>query len=142
MSSKTLTEAEILEFLNDLPGILSPLLSSDQLQIQYGFGTNLHSDLWYVPMRVSLQVFPYFIEDSVTHRIFELGGSDLIIGIPNTSTKIVACHESDVHLDGENLALISQIAQSFPKLDFRTAEAWKQHFASNNDETPSGPTGI
>jgi len=84
-------------------------------------------------MAVPLDVFPYFIDDSIEQRIFQIGGSDLLIASPDSNLKILICHESDIHLDGTDDAAINTIIARFPQLDFRTADEWKAelHDGSN-----------
>ncbi len=84
-------------------------------------------------MNVSLDVFPYFIEDSIAQGIFKLGGSDLLIDSPDAKVRIVVCHESDIHLDGTDDESIHKLVVNFPQLDFRTAEQWRAAAQDNSE---------
>jgi hypothetical protein len=113
------------EFIAALPSIMREIYGDRNLVIYYGWASNLHPDLWYKPMSVPLDLLPYFIEDSTEQRIFEFGGSDLLIESPDSNLRILICHESDVHLDGADDAAINKFVARFPQLDFRTADDWK-----------------
>ncbi len=134
MSSAYLSSDAIQEFLAALPSVTRELYGNRNLTVYYGWDCNLHPDLTYKPMGVPLDVFPYFIEDSVDHRIFEIGRSDLIIESPDAKVKILICHESDIHLDGTDDEAIHSIAAQFPNLEFRTAEEWKSLHADKPSE--------
>lgn len=113
------------EFIAALPSIFREIYGNQNVTVNYGWACNLHPDLWYKPMGVPLDVFPYFIDDSIEQRIFEIGGSDLLIVSPDSKLRILICHESDIHLDGEDDNALNNIVARFPQLDFRTAEDWK-----------------
>ena len=58
-SSSYITVEVMLEFIAQLPAQLRPILSSPKLTVSYGWGCNLHPDLWHKPMNVGLDLFPY-----------------------------------------------------------------------------------
>ena len=72
------------------------------------------------------------IEDSIEQKIFDFGDNDLHIGSVNGDLKILLCHESDIHIDGNSDDLIQRIAEKYPDLEFRTGEEWKKLNASEN----------
>ena len=76
-------------------------------------------------MGVPLDVLPYFMEDPTEQRIFEFGGSDLLIESPDSNLRILICNESDVHLDGADDDAMNKFVARFPQLGFRTADDWK-----------------
>ena len=133
VSSAYISSDLMREFIAALPSIFRELYGNQNLTAYYGWDCKLHPDLLNKPMGVPLDVFPYFIEDSTEQRIFEFGGSDLLIASPDSNLRILICHESDIHLDGEDDDAIHKIIARFPQLDFRTAEDWKAlyHNASN-----------
>jgi len=138
LSSAYVSSELIAEFIAALPMVVREIYGDRSLTAYYGWACNLHSDLLYKPMAVSLDVFPYFIEDSVEQRIYEIGGSDLLVEFPDSSLSILLCHESDIHLDGEDDVAINQIVARFPQLGFRSAEEWKSvHRNESNAEPPS-----
>jgi len=47
---------------------------------------------------------------------------------PDSDWKILLCHESDIHLEGENDEFIQKIIKAFPVFDFRSSDDWKAHY--------------
>ena len=91
-SSSYISAAEMLEFIAQLPSQLRQILSSSNLTVSYGWGCNLHPDLWHKPMTVGLDLFPYFIEDSVAQGIFQIGQSDLLIESSDSQSQLRISH--------------------------------------------------
>jgi hypothetical protein len=125
VSSAYISGDVMREFIAALPTVMRDIYGNRNLTVYYGWTCNLHTDLLYKPMSVALDVFPCFIEDSITQRIFEIGGSDLLIESPDSKVQVLICHESDIHLDGVDDEAIHKIVSRYPQLDFRTAEEWK-----------------
>ena len=73
---------------------------------------------------VQTSVLPYFVEDSIDQRIVVPGESDLIIESPSRGLVITCCHESDIHVDGENEETMRQFmsAEPFRKIKFYSRE--------------------
>lgn len=101
-SSDYLTADQTAEALKALPAALIELFGDCKCTVLYGYGTNLHIDLWYKPMSVGTCGMSWFIEESVDQRIFVPDGSDLHINSPGNELAILFCHESDIHVDGES----------------------------------------
>lgn len=127
-SSSYISVEVMREFIAQLPARLRPILSSPNLTLSYGWGCNLHPDLWYKPMNVGLDLFPYFIQDSLAQGIFQIGQSDLLIESPDSHLQLLLCHESDIHIDGTDNETIAKLVESFPNIDFRSANDWKSHY--------------
>ncbi|MEI7459889.1 MAG: hypothetical protein WCK15_10815 [Pirellula sp.] len=127
-SSSYITVEVMREFIAQLPSQLRPILSSPNLTVSYGWGCKLHPDLWYKPMNVGLDLFPYFIEDSETQGIFQIGQSDLLIESPDSRLQVLLCHESDIHIDGTDNETMAKLVEAFPNIDFRSANDWKSHY--------------
>ncbi len=72
-------------------------------------------------MGVSLDVFRYFIEDSIEQRIFAIGGADLLIESPDSNVRILLCTNQMFNLDGTDDESINKIVASFPQFDFGRA---------------------
>src|SRR5690606_27743282 len=85
------------------------------LRIQYGTGARLHGSLLYIPMSVSSDVLPFVLEDSLEQQIILPGASDLLIDSADDELRILFCHESDIHVDGSNEALLQRFI-SCPEL--------------------------
>ena len=76
-------------------------------------------------MRVGLDVFAFFMEDSIAKQIFKCCESDLLIVAPEKAIHITFCHEADIHIDGSDESMIKKLIDRFPQLDFRTADEWR-----------------
>ena len=125
LSSAYLSSDLMREFIDALPAVMRDIYGPGNLTAYYGWACNLHADLLYKPMSIPLDVFPYFIQDSIEQRIFAMCGSDLLIESPDSAVRILICHESDVHLDGTDDEAIHKIVTRFPQFDFRTADQWR-----------------
>jgi hypothetical protein len=125
VSSAYIAADAISAFLAELPSVMRDIYGDRSLTVMYGWASNLHSDLQYVPMGWPLDLFKFFLEDSIEQRIFVVGGSDLHIRSPDNNLDVLICHESDIHLDGDDDGAIERIVKRFPQLDFRRAEEWK-----------------
>ncbi|MBX3414727.1 MAG: hypothetical protein KF708_18710 [Pirellulales bacterium] len=107
-SSAHLSIERMRSALLQLPAIVKAIFGDISFTVQYGFGTRLHGALHFVPMNVSTEVLPWFLEDSLDQRIVEPGRSDLLIDFPNQELKLLYCHELDIHVDGSNDELIQR----------------------------------
>ena len=83
---------------------------------------------WHKPMTVGLDLFPYFIEDSVAQGIFQICESDLLIESHDSHLQVLLCHESDIHIDGTDNETFAKLVESFPTIDFRSANDRKSHY--------------
>lgn len=111
-SSEVLTAERMRTALAQLPSILIRLFGQCAIKVCYGFGTNLHGDLLYIPMGVSTEVLPYFLEESIDQRITVPGHSDLLLTSPNNELDLLFCHESDIHVNGDNEEMMRRFIQS------------------------------
>jgi len=136
-SSAYINADAMRDFIAELPSVLREIYGECHLTISYGWSCNLHHDLWYKKMTVPLDVFPYFIEDSIDQRIFEICNSDLLIESPDSNVRILLCHESDIHIDGSDDQSIARIRDLFHAIDFRSNEDWKKLY--NRESSISGP---
>ena len=141
VSSAYISSDVMRKFVAALPSVMRDVYGDRNLTVYYGWACNLHSDLWYKPMSVSLDVFPYFIDDSTEQRIFEFCGSDLLVDSPDSNVRILICHESDIHLDGSDDEAINKIIAKYPNIDFRTADQWKSEDQSRSNAKPPADAG-
>jgi hypothetical protein len=137
VSSAYVSPDELREFAEALPSVFRELFGDRSFSASYGWGCNIHVDLWYKPMCVGPDGFRWLIEDSTEQKIFEFGNSDLLIDSPDSTMQITICHESDIHLDGSDDESIRKIVARFPNLDFRTAEQWDAAYRDYPKEQPS-----
>ncbi len=54
--------------------------------------------------------------------------------------QILLCHESDIHIDGTDNETIAKLVESFPNIDFRSANDWKSHY--DNQRTIGIPPNV
>ncbi len=111
-SSEYLTSEQMKAALLETPATLRKLFGSATFTCYYGYGTPLHGALHWVPMQVSTEVLPYFIEDSLEHGIVVPGETDLLITASDDQLKILFCHESDIHVDGSNPEAVQRFIDS------------------------------
>ncbi|GAA5081798.1 hypothetical protein [Lysobacter panacisoli] len=99
-------DAESLALLlGALPGALVKLLGDQVISATYGYGCNLHPDLWYVPMKVGTGWLDRFVRESQEQRIFEPCRSDMCFEVPDGRLAVEFCHEGHVHLRGTDTRL-------------------------------------
>ena len=104
------------------PGVFLRLLGDCFVTCHYGFGTEIHPDLQYVPMSVGTRWIDRFITDSLRRGIVVPGHSDFLFTTPGDRLEVLFCHESDIHVNGKEDDLIAQFiaAQPFSDLHFRS----------------------
>ena len=75
-------------------------------------------------MRVFTETLEYFIADSLDQRIVVAGESDFLFTVPENRLSLMFCHESDIHLNGEDDELIRQFLASepFSQMQFHSRE--------------------
>lgn len=124
LSSAFISEAQMRQYIDALPPLFTELYEGQLLTASYGWACNLHADLVFLPMRVPVQTFEYFMLDSIAQNIYEIGRSDLLITNPDKDVLITLCHESDIHLDGDNEAILARLINIVPGIEFKTARQW------------------
>lgn len=132
--SRQLTEAECLELLRALPSVLANLLGSEIIEAMYGWDANLHIDLCWKPMEVGTAWLDRFIRESLNPAIIVPGKSDFIFIVRGGALEIRFCHESDLHVSGTDLELISRLLAIAP---FSEAE-FKLHTTSGAGTVDAG----
>jgi hypothetical protein len=118
--SAPVSAGELEALLKALPILLKDRLGNCPVKAMYGWGCNLHMDLWYVPMNVGTQWIERFIRESLEQRIVVPAQSDLYIELPDEKLEILFCHEGDIHVCGPDEELRNGIlgAAPFSKLLF------------------------
>lgn len=109
----------VRQAMEALPEVFRGLLGDCMVTAYYGFGTEIHIDLQYVPMRVSTKLIDRFIRDSIKQGIVIPGHCDFSFTIPDERIEILFCHESDIHLNGKDDTLIRQLIAARPFSDIR-----------------------
>jgi hypothetical protein len=113
-SSDYLSKEQMHAAILALPGVLQTLLGEHKIIASYGWGTNIHVDLTYKPMREDTRWIQYLIEDSIEHGIVLPGGSDFLFEVPEGRLELLFCHESDIHLDGSDDELLQRFMATEP----------------------------
>jgi len=107
-SSEFLSAERLRSALLQLPSIIEHLLGQVAISARYGCGTKLHAELHFIPMGLSTELLPFFLEDSLDQRIYAPGESDLLLALPDQQLDLIFCHESDIHINGEDEELMRQ----------------------------------
>jgi hypothetical protein len=98
----------IRAFLASLPTVLG-VCGIRELVVVYGYGCEIHPDLWYKPMAIQVPQLLIFLERSVDQGIFIPGYSDLSICTSSASLVLDVSHEGRVDVSGSDLELVSRV---------------------------------
>jgi hypothetical protein len=104
--------------MDALPDVFRSLLGDCLVTASYGFGTEIHADLQFMPMRVSTRWIHRFIADSIKQGIVIPGRCDFSFTTPDERLGVLFCHESDIHLNGNDDAMIRRFIAARPFSDF------------------------
>lgn len=118
-STDYLTSEQMHELLVALPDSLMRMLGEHKIIVYYGCSTNIHGGLQWKPMNHQTQWLQWLIEDSIEQKIVIPGESDFHFEIPEKRLQITFCHESDIHLDGEDDELLHQFMATEPFVQLR-----------------------
>jgi hypothetical protein len=113
-SSDYLPKEQMHAALKALPVVLHNLLGEHKIVAMYGWATNLHHSLYWQPMEDDTRWLQYLIDDSIDQRIVIPGESDFIFEVPVKRLEVTFCHESDIHLDGSDDALLKRFMATEP----------------------------
>ncbi|HWP59125.1 MAG TPA: hypothetical protein VNL14_14625 [Candidatus Acidoferrales bacterium] len=120
LHSRSLSSEETRRALRSLPRVLAELVGETIVSARYGWGSSLHADLQYVPMRLTTAALERFVEDSLAQEIVVPGSSDFCFVVGERRLEILFCHEGDIHLDGDDPLLIERLQKSgyFAEIEF------------------------
>lgn len=120
--SDILIAERVRQAMEALPDVFRSLLGDCIVTAYYGFGTEIHTDLQYLPMRVGMRWIDRFMRDSIDRGIVIPGHGDFSFTTPDEKLQVLFCHESDIHVNGKDDALIEQFisAQPFSDIRFRS----------------------
>jgi hypothetical protein len=123
--TRQLSEAEVQSVISGLPSLIRVLVGDCIVVAEYGWTCNIHNDLQYKPMEVGIGWLDRFLAESMDQRIFVPAHSDLSITTPNGGRQIQFCHESDIHLSGQDTSLVRQASEhellkGLMKIEMRT----------------------
>ena len=96
---------------------------------RYGYGSNIHPDLTYVPMAVGVSWLDRFVRESLEQRIAVPCESDFIFEVGAGMLEVEYCHHGHVHLSGTCLELVQRCAlvAGFKALKFQSASQPGEH---------------
>ena len=113
-SSEYLSQEQMHAALVAVPGEFQAMLGEYEIITSYGWGTNIHIDLQYKPMREDTRRLEYHIADSIEQRIVVPGQSDFRFEVPEDRLDLLFCHERDIHLDGSDEELLLRFIRTEP----------------------------
>jgi len=118
--SKVLSKEQILKAMQVLPETLQGLIGDELVSASYGFGSQIHGDLQYQPMKVGTKWLDKFIADSIVQNIVVPGDSDFLFKIGGDRLELLFCHECDIHVSGKDSELVKRFIAALPysKLEF------------------------
>jgi hypothetical protein len=101
--------------IRGLPALLRSLLGDEAIvSASYGYGSSLHPDLCYLPMRVGFKWIDRFLDDSLKQQIVVPCRSDFSIGVPGGRLVVEYCHEGHIHVGGSDIDLVAQLLKVEP----------------------------
>jgi hypothetical protein len=98
------------------------------LDVSYGWACELDIDELYRDHRIDSHRLLDFVDESTRRGVFTLGQSDLHIQGADIGFSFRLCHESDVHFESADLALVT-----------RVVSAWKAAGVSVRELESTGP---
>jgi hypothetical protein len=101
---------EISAFLLALPGVLQESAGPAEWVGAYGYGCEVHPDLWYKPMFVALGRLASFLSQSSAQGIFIPGHSDMELASTDGRVVISVSHEGWVRISGTDGELVQGLA--------------------------------
>jgi hypothetical protein len=107
---------------------LCPAFDPSGVNVSYGWACELDIDELYRDHLVESHRLLEFVDESIRRGVFTLGQSDLHIHGAGIDFSFRLCHESDVHFDSPDSALVS-----------RVVSAWKTAGLSVREVEPTRP---
>jgi hypothetical protein len=104
--------ASLVAVLEELPVALDSLVGKEVILATYGYGSGLHPDLCYTPMKVGIAWLERFIRESLDQRIAKPGESDFVFEVRRGELEVEICHDAHVHVSGSNLEFIDRILEN------------------------------
>lgn len=132
--SPELQEPEIREMLVALPSVLMDVIGNEIVEASYGWASNLHIDLCWIPMQVNVSWLDRFIDDSIRQEITIPGRSDFTFTVRGGALEIEFCHEGHLHISGTDPVLIGKLI-SHPQYS-KIGALMSPHMAPNNSFNP------
>lgn len=106
--SGPLTPAQVLEELPEIVNLLR-LGGIEELLVEFGSGCKLEAQRLWQDTVVGLADLAAFIQRSIEEGIYSPGRADLILQDRDRSFECLFCHESDIHLETEDVSMIEKV---------------------------------
>ncbi|MBP7275522.1 MAG: hypothetical protein KBA51_04890 [Kiritimatiellae bacterium] len=106
--TRPLSEAEVRAVIDGLPALIKELVGDCIVNVEYGWACNIHINLQYQTMDVGISWLDRFLSDSINQSIYRPAKSDLTVATPDNGLKMQFCHESDIHLSGQDANLVQR----------------------------------
>jgi len=101
----------VAQLLDEVPEIVKLLESSgiDRLLVEYGWGCKLEPGQLWQDIEIPLPELAAFIEASIQQGIYSPGQADLVVQDRDRTFECLFCHESDIHLETEDMSMIEHV---------------------------------
>ena len=110
ITSGALTADQVRTELEAAPSILRRHGIEDIVAC-FGVGSSANIDELWQLHELHVSELLEFARTSADRGLFRPGNSDLIVNVPDNSTVLTFCHESDIHVESTNDALIAEFVQ-------------------------------
>ncbi len=117
VTSGILTADQVRAELEAAPDILRRY-GIEQVVACFGIGSKANIDELWKPHEIHISELLEFAQTGIDRGLFCPAESDLFVTVPDNSTELKFCHESDIHLDSTNDALIGEFAQRWKAQGF------------------------
>ena len=110
--SGAVDSASLSSLMRNTSSLFAELSIDGIIIARYGYGSQIHPDLTYLPMKVGASWLDRFIRQSLDQRIVLPGESDFILEVNDGDLELEYCHDGHVHLSGNNQALVRRAISS------------------------------
>jgi hypothetical protein len=83
------------------------------VNVSYGWACELNIDELYTDHLIESHRLLDFIDESIRQRVFTLGQSDLHVHGARIDFSFRLCHESDVHFESSDMALVNRVLSAW-----------------------------
>ena len=117
LTSGILTVDQVKAELEAFPDILSRH-GVQQLVAFIGIGSSATIDEMWKPHELETAQLSEFAQRSTARDLFRPGESDLFVETKDQSTKLLFCHESDIHVETTNASLVEEVTERWKRQGF------------------------
>jgi hypothetical protein len=120
--SKVVPAAEILRAVEALPEFLTRR-GYRQCSVMHGWGSAQPVESLWKPTDIVVQALPEFVASALARKDFVAGDSDLYVEVVEPAAQFLFCHESDIHLQCEDVELRAAFRGFLEKLGIAVSYA-------------------